>query len=86
MPSIYRPLEVWLRDDIDDGSFFPQDDSGFHLHENSHLAPYANLIVEGPAEEHIVSSSQYCPSTGPIASLASTSYTMFVLVCHGGQF
>ena len=50
------------------------------MQDNTRLAPYATLIVEGPAEEHIVSSQlpQYRPSTGgPIASLAgsTSSYT-----------
>jgi len=50
------------------------------LHENPRLAAYASLVVEGPAEEHIVSSqqfsavAQYRPSTGgPVSSLASPS-------------
>ena len=49
------------------------------MHENPRLAAYASLVVEGPTEEHTVSSqqfsavAQYRPSTGgPGSSLAAS--------------
>ena len=50
-------------------------DWNFHLGENTHLAPYATLLDEGPSEEHIVT-SQHCFSTGgPLASTSSYTST-----------
>ena len=78
------PNEAWLRDEIDDTHYFPDDNGQFNLQEEA-ISPFTTLIVEGPpilsttAEDTAPSTSSRCTTTGgvhgPSSSLSSTSPT-----------
>ena len=78
------PNEAWLRDEIDDTHYFPDENGQFNLQEEA-ISSFTTLIVEGPtissttATGTAPSTSSRCTTAGgvhgPSSSLSSTSPT-----------
>ena len=63
------PNEAWLKDDIDDTPYFPDDSGKFNLHEVNNIG-YATLLVEGPLAAPSTNNTSVSRAVTPTGNLS----------------